>query len=79
MDRKSEIDRPTRVASDQTILCVVPRSCIMKYSAEAMLPMIRTNAIGTRICMVSICSGEAPLELANQGVIIYPLMNVPMT
>jgi hypothetical protein len=51
----------------------------MKYSAEAMLPMIRTNAIGTRICMVSICSGEAPLELANQGVIIYPLMNVPMT
>src|SRR5258705_8558938 len=71
MDRKSVIDRPTRVASDQTILCVVPRSCIMKYSAEAMLPMIRTKAIGTRICMVCyLWRSEAHLERANQEPII---------
>src|ERR1700758_2267773 len=71
MDRKSVIDKPTRVASDQTILCVVPRSSIMKYSAEAMLPIIRTKGIGTRICMVCyLWQSEAHLELENQESII---------
>src|SRR6516225_2774274 len=51
MNRNSEIDRPTRVASDHTIRFVLPRSCIMKYSADTMLAMIRTNAMGTRMCM----------------------------
>jgi hypothetical protein len=51
MNRNSEIDRPTRVASDQTIRLVLPLSCIMKYSADTMLAMIRTKAMGTRMCM----------------------------
>ena len=34
MNRNSEIDRPTRMASDQTIRLVLPLSCIMKYSAD---------------------------------------------
>ena len=51
MSRKSEIDSPTRVASDHTIRLVRPRSCIMKYSAEIMLAMISAKAMGTRMCM----------------------------
>jgi len=51
MNRNSEIDRPTRVASDQTIRLVLPLSCIMKYSADTMLAMIRANAMGTIMCM----------------------------
>lgn len=51
MNRNSEIDRPTRVASDQTIRLVLPLSCIMKYNADTMLAMIRTKAMGTRMCM----------------------------
>jgi hypothetical protein len=51
MNRNSEIDRPTRVASDQTIRLVLPLSCIMKYSADTILAMIRTKAMGTRMCM----------------------------
>ena len=51
MNRKSEIDRPTRVASYHTIRFVRPRSCIMKYSAEIMLAMISANAMGTSMCM----------------------------
>lgn len=51
MKRNSEIESPTRVASDQTIRLVLPLSCIMKYSADTMLAMIRTKAMGTRMCM----------------------------
>jgi hypothetical protein len=43
----------------------VPRSCIMKYSAEAMLAIIRINAMGTMTCMnglLSHLSVGAPLE-----------------
>jgi hypothetical protein len=29
----------------------LPLSCIMKYSADTMLAMIRTKAMGTRMCM----------------------------
>ncbi|KOT00703.1 SURF1 family domain protein [Burkholderia mallei] len=51
MNRNREIDSPTRIASDQTIRFVWPRSCIMKYSADTMLAMMSTKAIGTRMCM----------------------------
>ena len=58
MNRNNEIDRPTRVASDQTIRLVLPLSCIMKYSADTMLAMIRTKAMGTRMCMEPIETGK---------------------
>lgn len=51
MKRNSEIDSPTRVASDQTIRLVLPLSCIMKYNADTMLAMISAKAMGTRMCM----------------------------
>ena len=37
MKRNSEIDSPTRMASDQTMRLVLPLSVIMKYSAEPRL------------------------------------------
>jgi hypothetical protein len=69
VNQKSEIDRPTRVASDQTILCVVPRSCIMKYRAETMLPMIRTRASTMRSRM-NYLAARVVEKLAGQTVCV---------
>ena len=51
MNRNSEIDSPTRMASDHTIRLVLPLSVIMKYSAEPRLAMMRMNATATNMCM----------------------------
>jgi len=68
MNRNSEIDSPTRMASDHTIRFVRPRSCIMKYRAEIMLAMIKAKAMGTSMCMKP---AEAQ-ESESKGLIIAP-------
>jgi hypothetical protein len=75
MNRNSEIDRPTRVASDQTIRLVLPLSCIMKYSADTMLAMIRTKAMGTRMCMEPADTGKR----RGETIIIAPRAGVCRT
>jgi hypothetical protein len=51
MKRNSEIDSPTRMASDHTMRWLLPLSVIMKYSAEPRLAMMRMNAMATNMCM----------------------------